>query len=84
VNFSIPEIGSIHRYDMGGARHRRAGRFHQHIIVGKNDVRLKLPNAESRNDLKGIEPEAAWNKICSESAIVHTGEFFPPECFVHE
>ena len=79
INFVVVGIGPVHRYCLGGSRHGDGGRYHQHIIQEEDDARLNLPYAVRRDDLKDLSSEAAWQKICQESSITHTGEFFPPE-----
>ena len=42
-------------------------------------VRRQLPKAIGRDDLQGLTAKEAWNKLCVEGNIAHTGEFFEPE-----
>ena len=79
VNFIIPGVGPVHRYDLGGDRHHSAGRYHEHRIETLHCARRNLPFALERSDLEGLTPSEAWQKICAEASIVHTGSFFPPE-----
>jgi hypothetical protein len=79
INFVVIGLGPVHRYCLGGNRHGESGRYHQHIIQKAEDSRLNLPYAVPRDDLKDLSPEVAWQRICQESSITHSGRFFPPE-----
>ena len=79
VNFVVPGVGPVRRYDLGGSIHNDVGRFHEHRIVTPDCVRRQLPTAVRRDDMSGISTTDAWKLICAEAAITHTGTFFPPE-----
>ena len=80
-NFYLKGFGAVKRFCLGNNRHGDAGRYHEHLIQKDADSNLasNLPYAISRDDLKQLEPEITWRKICTEGKIVHTGVFKDPQ-----
>lgn len=78
-NFMVVDVGTVCRYDLGGAEHGEAGRFHQHLVKKPDCVRRQLPNAVPRNDLMGLTCLQAWKKVCDDASIYHHETFFEPE-----
>jgi hypothetical protein len=78
-NVVVVGTGAICRYDLGGTSHGPAGRYHSHSVKRADDVRRKLPNVDRRDDLRGLTAKQAWDKLCEDAKITHTGTFFEPE-----
>ena len=78
-NFTVNGLGPISRYCVGGTEHKEASRYHQHILIHEKHVRQNLPYAEARPNMEGMTPKQAWDYICQEADITHTGQFFEPE-----
>jgi hypothetical protein len=73
-------IGAVRRFCLGNNGHPGVGRYHEHILQKDSDALApsNLPYAISRDDFKGLDPFVAWNKICTEGSIFHTGVFNDP------
>lgn len=78
-NFVIKGLGPICRLDVNGTIHGEQGRTHKHDLHDEEDPRRNLPQAISRQDLKGKTARQVWELLCQQANIVHTGRFFDPE-----
>lgn len=77
--FTVDGLGPVTRYCLGGPEHRDATRYHQHLLRDGKDPRRNLPYAEARPSMEEMGAKQAWEQICKDADIAHTGMFFEPE-----
>lgn len=77
-NFAIPDVGPICRVDINGTIHKPVGRTHKHSIRNDDDPRKNLPSADAIPDFENLTPHEAWELVCANARILHTGTFFDP------
>jgi hypothetical protein len=70
--------GPICRLEIKGKDHPPAGRTHKHHVCTNHCVRRHLPHAIPRPELEDCDLRTAWDTLCRQANIDHTGKFSPP------